>query len=251
MNTINYLDLTKQYYAQWLDVLPVTMDHPGVIAHCTALRDARQKGYHQPFPLYAWVSEGTVIISYSRSIEAEVKRVLQGITGLATPDQILCEMRHVFPSVQQGRKFVFEGLPVELETDATQAIQLTREDFPAYRRFNLEQYAQPMNMDWLEPYFNSIVDRGYVFGVYKEDILISATDAPDMPFMDNRVVEIGINTLKAYRGQGYAKLVVAGMLKHLIREEMVPLWSCAASNEASRALALSVGFRELAQTIYV
>jgi RimJ/RimL family protein N-acetyltransferase len=248
MNMIDYPALTKQYYAQWLGVERAAMDRPGVIAHCSALRDARQKGYSRPFPLYCWISRQTGIVSYSKSIEASVGAILGSVKGDLTSGQAIDEIKSSFPTVRQGKKFVFGKLPDEI--DSSRTVQLTRQDYPAFMKFQLEQYPQPTDMDWLEPYYNSLVDRGYVFGVFVDDHLVSATDAPDMPFMDDQVVEIGINTLKDYRGRGYAKTVVAGLIRHLIKQGMVPLWSCVASNEASRALALSVGFRELAQTIY-
>jgi GNAT superfamily N-acetyltransferase len=245
---IDYLDLTKQYYAQWLGVEPIVMDHPGVIAHCCALRDVCQKGYSKPFPLYCWISGRTGIISYSKSVEAVVGTVLGDVKEDLTSSQAVDHLKRAFPDACQGRKFVFRQLPKEI--DSSQTVKLSQRDYPAFLKFHLELYAQPISMDWLKPYFDSLVERGYTFGIFVDHLLVSATDAPGMPFMDNQVVEIGINTRKNYRRRGYAKAAVAGMIQQLLRRGLVPMWSCAASNKASRALALSVGFQEMAQTLY-
>ena len=72
---------------------------------------------------------------------------------------------------------------------------------------------------------------------------------PDMPYMQDKVQEIGINTLSEYRCKGYAKSVTLSCIKAIIEKGKCPLWSCSTHNTASERLAYSVGFRKLADVL--
>jgi hypothetical protein len=248
MDKARVLSVTKEYYSQFLGVEPAALDRPGVSTCCCTLRDICQKGYPHPFSLYCWMSGPTVIVSYSKSIQASIPAFVNAFVDHCASEKLVDKIATLHPSLGHGRKFVFNELPDKIET--SQAVRLYMPDYPAYLSFFLEQHPQSDKTDWLRPYFNSLVDRELVFGVFKDDILVSATDAPDMPFMGDKVAEIGINTLDRYRGQGHGRSVVTALTKHLIGKGIVPMWSCDASNEASRALAISVGFKEMSETLY-
>ena len=69
--------------------------------------------------------------------------------------------------------------------------------------------------------------------------------------MADVVVEPGINTLPGYRRRGYAQTVVGALLKQVLGDGKVPLWSCSASNVGSQRLAESLGYAQLADVITV
>ena len=130
----------------------------------------------------------------------------------------------------------------------------TRDDYPDFLHFHQQQYPDANAAGWLESYFTAIADKGYVYGVYATSVsadqhLVSATDAPDVPYLRDHVVEPGINTLPAYRRRGYAKIVVGALLKHLLKTHKVPLWSCSSTNIASQKLAESLGYVKFADVI--
>ncbi|NLV91731.1 MAG: GNAT family N-acetyltransferase [Firmicutes bacterium] len=92
---------------------------------------------------------------------------------------------------------------------------------------------------------------GLSWGVYRDGRLASATDAPDVPFMKDVVVEMGINTLPEYPRQGLAKTVTGALIKYLLERGRVPLWSCSSDKFASQGLAASLGFVRFADVIAV
>lgn len=88
-------------------------------------------------------------------------------------------------------------------------------------------------------------------GVYADAMLVSCTDAPDMPYMGAQVQEIGINTLREYRGKGYAAMACGSCIRELTCRHKTPLWSTEAGNQASRRLAEKPGFNEFAEVVSV
>lgn len=54
--------------------------------------------------------------------------------------------------------------------------------------------------------------------------------------------EIGIETVPAHRGHGYAELAAVAMIEHCIKHHLTPVWACRLSNDASYRLAQKVGF---------
>jgi predicted GNAT family acetyltransferase len=87
--------------------------------------------------------------------------------------------------------------------------------------------------------------QGTVFnhGIILGSKLVSATDAPDM---QESVQEIGINTLKDYRGKGYARAACISLINELLSRNICPLWSTGENNIAPDRLAKSIGFEKLA-----
>ena len=104
---------------------------------------------------------------------------------------------------------------------------------------------------WVEEYFLELVKKKYCHGIIVDGILASATDAPDMPYMDDCVQEIGINTLEEYRRKGYAKLACISMINELIANDICPLWSTGIENEGSNKLAKKIGFEKYCDVLTV
>ncbi|MDR0403307.1 MAG: GNAT family N-acetyltransferase, partial [Treponema sp.] len=110
---------------------------------------------------------------------------------------------------------------------------------------NCEDYS------WVGEYFFELAKKKYCHGVIIDDMLVSATDAPDMPFMSGRVQEIGINTLEEYRRKGYAKTACVSVIKELLSKNICPLWSAGTGNIASDRLAYSIGFGKYADALAI
>jgi len=249
MNT-DYLTLTKQYYAAWLGVAPSFLDRKGVFPVFNSERDERQRGHSARIDLYCFVSQGTAIISYGQRLQKDIGRVescFRQEKALEDTKASLSECLGVRPG--HSYKYYFRELRQGLNT--TLARQLTRNDYGDFLHFHRSLYPDGDQESWLEEYFNAIADKGYVHGVYVDERLVSATDAPDMPYMADVIVEIGVNTLPEFRRRGHAKAVVGASLKHLVNTEKVPIWSCGAANTASQELAESVGYVKFADVIGV
>ncbi len=244
-NSTDYLSYAIRYYSEWLDVTPTQFDNAGVVAIPSVKRNIRQAGYSKIFSLYCFMTEKGVIVSYSPSLENRIPLLLKELETNAASDAVKTAIEAIFGK-QPGssNKYFFTELPENIDTSSVR--QLSLEDFDKYRQFFHTQHNEVERDDvWLNRYFTGNVNQGYCFAVSVDDKLVCVTDAPDVPYMSDIIVEPGINTLAGYRKKGFAKITVGALIKYLLSMKKVPIWSCGSSNTASVHLAESLGYRKL------
>ena len=61
-------------------------------------------------------------------------------------------------------------------------------------------------------------------------------------FVHENRLEIGIETVEKYRGNGYAELVCCKLIDECLESGFLPVWSCRSENTASVQLARKLGF---------
>lgn len=247
---MNFIKITEEYYAKWLGVPPEIMNSSGILYIESAERDKQQIGYSQVFDVYVYITENLVIVSYSKRLSAQIDKIKNLIHSGMIYSEITSILEEVFNSrVGSNIKFYYDKLTRNIDT--TNVIKLSTVDFPRYLEFFLAQYPNANIDDWLEHYFSDITKSELSYGISLGNKLVSVTDAPSMPYMEDKVQEIGINTLLEYRGKGFAQSVSLAAIKSIIEKGMCPQWSCYISNTASEKLAYKIGFKKLANVLTV
>jgi len=104
-------------------------------------------------------------------------------------------------------------------------------------------------VDWLREYFDAMVANGYCVGADLDGRLVSCTDGPGIPYLADRLQEIGVNTVSSYRRNGYAALVCSKAAENIMNVGKYPIWRYRADNVASGKLAQKVGFRKIADIL--
>lgn len=69
-------------------------------------------------------------------------------------------------------------------------------------------------------------------------------------YLDDRHMEIGVETLPDQRGRGFAQSASARLIHYCIDNDLVPVWSCRTENEGSYRLAEKVGFVPVLEVPY-
>ncbi|MGL4336341.1 MAG: GNAT family N-acetyltransferase [Turicibacter sp.] len=247
---MNFKEMTKRYYAKWLGTDLSVLNEKGVFFVESSEREKPQLGYSQTFKIYAYVNEELIIISYSKEIINEIENLKSKIKigiGVQELSNILENAFNV--NVFREIKFYF-GNPVnEFKSDGV--VKLIEKDYENYLTFFKTQHPNANPDGWLQEYFQDICVNEFCFGIFKDGKLVSVSDGPDMPYMNEEVQEIGINTLSEYRGSGYGKLVANECIKSIISNNKCPLWSCPVTNTASEKLAYSLGFKKLGDVLTV
>ena len=212
---MNYIDATKRYYAEWTDTDPSIFEKQGVITICSPKRDVRQKGYSRPTHLFCVVTGSTTIISYSTRLEDTIDRIVEAFRQHTELPKLMDALNSILPTnIGHSLKFSYNAFPQDLDT--SQAVQLTRHDFHHYKLFFETQHSG-FSTEGLREYFESVAGRHYAFGVFQDQRLVSATDAPDIPYMSDLMVEPGINTLQGYRRRGYGRIAAGAMVDYLLQ----------------------------------
>jgi len=245
---MDYSGITQKYYANWLGVSGDVMYRNGISLVKSPQREICQKSYPAKFDLYVFIQDERVIISYCDKTENNLSKLLKDIKIGDKPEHMFNVIKEAYcVSPNQNIKFVFH----HLEHNDTMVKELTINDYPLFLRFFLANNPNAKNTDWLYEYFQQIVEKRYSFGMIVDNLVVAATDAPFMPYMENEVQEIGINTLNEYRGKGYAKAVCIAAINSLLKQNICPLWSTMAGNIASERLAYSIGFKKYAEILTV
>ncbi|MCL2284941.1 MAG: GNAT family N-acetyltransferase [Firmicutes bacterium] len=242
---------TLAYYDNWLGIPGCLASDKGSQQIYTTERNKTQVGYSHQMDMYIWVEPGRVIISYGDGVKSKIPALANKLTGTVT--KISAVLEDSFGKLPtHAVKYVYQGLPTAKQPEI-EPKTLTSADYSDYKRFFLSCF--PPNEDsqddtaWLQEYFEEIVRLNFCVGVYTGGLLASCTDAPSMPYLPDKVQEIGINTLKPYRGRGYAGIVCRKAAENIIKSGRYPIWSHGYGNVGSRRLAESIGFVKLADVL--
>jgi RimJ/RimL family protein N-acetyltransferase len=84
--------------------------------------------------------------------------------------------------------------------------------------------------------------KGVGFSLFSENQLASTAYSA---FIHDDKLEIGIETVEAFRGKGFAQYVCEGLIDYCIENKYEPVWSCRLENVGSCRLAHKLGFERV------
>lgn len=225
-----------------------TTPHALMLLHAAALftRDARGRivGSNEPEPeraphLYLAVSDGIAFVRYRDDLPDALVERAERILDIA--NQSLARDTH---ALESGL-----GALAAAHAPGSQIHRGLAWTFPA-RIENLDGATAitVRNLDLLQPHFPyaaaHLDAQSPCFAIEQDGtavaICFSSRNTPDS-------AEAGVFTLESARGRGYAPRVVAAWARAVRTEGRVPLYSADAENQASRAVARTLGLRAIGQ----
>lgn len=240
---IDCTKLTIEYYSRWLGIENIN-DVNGAEFVYSAERNKVQPGYNKKFDLWIWIGFGNIIVSYGDSALPKIDKLKDRIGINSTAEEISAISDELYSAeTVHGNKFVWKSASAKSRS----AKILTENDYSAYERFFKQCNPYCENTDWLEEYFLGMTVDRLCCGVMRDGILVSCTDLPSVPYMQNTVREIGVNTLPKYRRMGYAADCCLLCAERIAEAGKCPLWSAEINNKASCRLAESIGFEKLGE----
>lgn len=249
---MDFMDKTNKYYSLWLGEADILCrPFSGVRWVYSPERNQIQTGYSQQFDIYILFQPERTVISYGENIISEADEIRKQIQTARTFYEVEKSLVSVFGSrCQHFIKYVFDK-PEKVLQAASYARLLSPEEYLQFKEFFTANNPGCTDTGWLEPYFMDLVERHLCCGLFSQDLLVSCTDAPDMPYMQDEVQEIGINTLELYREKDYAAQACFTCLKQMLQNGICPQWSTSVHNAASQRLAEKIGFVKYADVITV
>jgi GNAT superfamily N-acetyltransferase len=243
---LDYEKLTSKYYAQWLGKDQIISNHK-INLLFNPERDNIPKGFSNRMDIFIIIKNGTVNIAYGNRVKPVIQRIKDGLceTNVEHIKSILETNFSLI--VEHSIKYVYKN---EMAVESN-AIALTEKHLELFLNFFQKNNPNCEDYSWVDEYFLGLVKKKYCHGVIVGDILVSANDAPDMPFMSDCIQEIGITTLEEYRGKGYARMVCISMIKELLQKNICPMWSTGIGNIVSDKLAHSIGFEKYADVLAI
>lgn len=241
-------NITRHYYSAWLGIDLSLIKENEIRFIYSSERNKTQAGYGTPFDLMIYKEEYKTVISYGDKAQKNIAQLKSQIHSNSSINEICLSLKNVYKAYSSHNiKFVFDKLP-QFETSA---VTLTERGFPLYLDFFKTIHPNIRNYEWLKEYYLDHIEKRFFCASFHDGRIVSCTDAPGMPFMENEAQEIGINTIPQYRGQGFAKNACLLATQNIIKSGECPQWSTAENNMASQKLAYSIGFKKLADFITV
>ncbi len=244
---MNFKNITLQYYSHWIGCENIlTNKNQRILFVESEERNKTQEGYSNQFDIYAWIEKDRLIVSYGEKAAPKISLFQNKITNDFSVDSVSQAISDVYGySPSHNIKFVYNGMTMKNEM----ARSLVKDDYDKYLAFFKKSNPNCFNTEWVKEYFEEMTDSHICCGVFIDDKLVSCTDAPLMPYMENEVQEIGINTLWDFRGKGYAIHSSGLCAENIIKSGKCPQWSCSADNTASFRLAEKIGFTKLSDVL--
>jgi GNAT superfamily N-acetyltransferase len=90
-------------------------------------------------------------------------------------------------------------------------------------------------------------NNGIGFSLFYENRLASTAYSA---YIHDQQLELGIETIEAYRGKGFAQYACAALIDYCLENSYEPVWSCRLENKASYRLAQKLGFEPVLQFPY-
>lgn len=239
-------EVTSRYYSKWLGQDGIlTHNFKGVQYIYSVERNCAVYGYGAPFDLYVFCQEGRIVISYGDKAEKWL-----GILKDKVEDGMsAAEIRETLEFILERKASHSVKYVLEDAESALGAKILVGEDYRKYESFWRKCHPGSKDIGWVKEYFDEMVQNHTCIGMFADGMLVSCTDAPGIPYMEDEVCEIGINTLAEYRGRGYTTVVCKKCIDEIICHAKVPLWSADIKNHASHRLAEKVGFTKFGEVV--
>lgn len=239
-------DTTLAYYSLWIGQENILLQNKkGIEFLYSEERNKTQQGYGVPFDIYIFKSPERTVISYGSNAKQYISTFADNLDENMTIDEIgnIAErIFHVKPV--RNIKYVYSR-QINLNTSA---VTLTASDFHKYKEF-FEKCHHVTAGDWLYDYFIGMAEKRLCCGFYLDNTLVSCTDAPDIPYMNDKIAEIGVNTLPDFYGKGFATECCKKCISNILENDLCPIWSTSSDNLASQALAEKIGFEKVADVI--
>lgn len=231
--------LTNEYYSK-LCCCNIDSISNGVHFIESDNRNEVMLGFDRKFTIYVYSSTDKIIIAYSPKYHDEFEEIKKTTKFTNIIDLLFVR----FPKLVTRKLFMYVG---NKDIDTTGSFKMKEQHYPYYEKFFLTLHPNINISDgWLKEYYNDKAKKGYMFGYFENDLLVSFSDAPDMPYMNDVIQHTGIATLKEYRYKGYAKRTSYFAAQELIKSGVCPQWETDKSNIASINLAKSIGYVEVA-----
>lgn len=175
-------------------------------------------GYGAPVDLYVFCQKERLVVSHGDRGREKAGILQEEIRGGMAPEEIRRVLERIFERrADHSIKYVLTDPSL-----ASGAAVLAAEDYGAYESFWKKCHPGSRDVGWLKGYFLEMVQERTCIGVFVDGMLVSCTDAPGMPYLENEVQEIGINTLPEYRGKGYASAACRKCLREILQRGKAP-----------------------------
>lgn len=213
----------RDYIGEWL------FDKTAFVYN--AKRNDVPAGYPHAIDLVEFKNGDKKIVSYGDTLVPHLAEIKKGL----------------YPAnlklFQESYVYIFKDDQSEI-FNSSKILRLENKDKDDFVKY----FAAVHNLDiapWIGEYFASIVKSPGIYGIWQDGKIVSSSDSPDIPYLPEIFVEVGVSTLKEYRKKGYGKAIMHKLCKSIVKENKIPVIIIAKDNKASLSMVNSLGYKKL------
>ena len=251
----DYLLRYKTYFESWLNKpIDSIIQSNGVNIFPSEQRKLKPDGWILYMPVCAFEFEKSVIISCIPEWENDIKNLLAGvsISEAISRMRVFSEEKEIVTDAHY--RFYGIGTPTEQQHSAD-VFLLDNNNYEQYLGFFRSMFPSQSDLidpdEWLSQGFAQSVENKTHFCIAADNDIVCATDSESIPNEPDGIINLGVNTLKEYRGKGYASAVCTAFIKYHMQLGKIPIWQCEFGNIASQELARKLGFQLIGNVYYI
>lgn len=229
-SSVNWPLQLMTYVTQRLQCEAAALTQPGV--HFVVARKPRLRVWRYAIPLWLMTFEDAAVVSSAPELALSVHKLLARTAASALLED---------KAMESLQRLIMKWGPLEWFRRALW-LYCTRETFTP--RFAAPVTVVPAH----HPEGRALRERhrGEVFGVFRGRELVSRAS---IKTESDAAWEVAVGTTERYRRRGLGASVVSRATEFILARDKLALYHCEVSNEASRRLAESLGYRLFAREL--
>jgi GNAT superfamily N-acetyltransferase len=248
---MNRTAFVSEYFGTYLGAAPGDVQAGELRVVASDRRARPEKGWGYTFAVWILLTGDRGVVSVRPDLEAEVTRAIEQLEpGEFRPEAMLSAVSATCSGRMRGSLSVIyvcdqDGLKVR---DCGGCRRMTEQDVEAYIALKQSMWAE-LDADCERNDIRRNIADGIAYGVFQAAQMVSASSAPRVAHMNDRVEEVGVDTHPDYRRRGYGASVVSHMTEAILGLGRTPVYRTGADNVASRRLVESCGYIKFADSV--
>lgn len=210
-----------------------------------------QPEYGWGYTVAAWLfrlGDATVISAQPALVEP-IRRELDAQRDAHSIDDVMKVLAPALADLNPRRHFVYTANSDSIRRiEAPHVRRMTMNDIDAFIEMSRAIYPE-IDVECETTDITRNIADGIAFGAFADGRMVTRCYAPHIAHMQERVEEIGIDTLDGYRKRGFASAALAGSTLATLAIGRLPIYRVNIHNDVSIRLAERVGYQHTAESI--
>jgi predicted GNAT family acetyltransferase len=210
-----------------------------------------QPEYGWGYTVAAWLfcyGDATMISAQPALVEA-VSKALDAHHDAHNVDAVMQALMPAIANNGTRHHFIYTASDDSVQRITSPQVRcLTMQDIDAFIDMSRAMYPE-IDEECERNDITRNIEDGIAFGAFVDGRMVTRCYAPHIAHMQDRVEEIGIDTLETYRNRGFASAALAGSTLATLAIGRLPIYRVSIYNTPSIRIVERVGYRRVAESV--
>jgi len=248
---VDHTGTVNEYFGTYLGASPSSVARSQLLVVASDRRTKPETGWGNAFAVWAFLLDDRGVVSVRPDLYSAVARQVRAASPTTFSPVIV-------------RSLLSEACPTTFASHwsvvyVCDKTSLHTHNCPGCRRMgahDVEAYIALKRSMW--PELDAECERsdisrnigdGIAYAVFVDSRIVSASSAPRVAHMNDRVEEAAVDTHPDFRGRGYGRCVISGMTDAVLGLGRTPIYRASGTNVASSRVAVVCGYRKVADNV--